>query len=71
MDGKAIFFLTSHNQVDQIVPIIYKLASRGIVDLDVVLYDVDKSDYRVELVQQFDSVTVHSHRTSDGEKKIT
>jgi len=58
-NGKAIFFLHSHNEVDQIVPIIYGLARRGRVDIDIVLTGVESGDYRIDLIRDFDTVSIH------------
>jgi hypothetical protein len=63
-DKKVVFFLNYNNDLDQITPIIYKVANRGVASVDVVIWyaDIDESDYRIQLIKNLNSVTVHSKK---------
>jgi hypothetical protein len=65
-NGKAVFFLRTHNEADQIIPIVYKLARRGRADIDVVLSGIEPSDYRIELIRGLNPVTVHGGDEEDS-----
>jgi len=57
----ALVFLGSHNEVDQISPVIYKLATRETLSIDVVLQTgVPRDDYRIEAIDCYDCVSVYS-----------
>lgn len=64
-DASALFFLGSHNEVDQISPVIYKLADRGNLSIDVLLQTgVPRDDYRIDFLDSYDTLNIHSRRSS-------
>jgi hypothetical protein len=67
-NASALVYLGSHNEVDQISPIIYKLGERNNISVDVILDGlnedrldtterIDLSDYRIQAVNQHDNIT--------------
>lgn len=55
----ALFYIKTHNEVDQISPILYKLGQRGNITVDVVLEgDVSSSDYRIQAVNKYENIKI-------------
>jgi hypothetical protein len=55
----ALFCLERQPGLDQISPVIYKIGERNNISLDVVLdAKVSYSDYRIQLIDQYDNITV-------------
>jgi len=63
----ALFYLSHHNEVDQISPILYKLGKRGNIAVNVVLENgVSSTDYRIAALTQFDTIRILDHGDSSS-----
>jgi hypothetical protein len=67
-NGRALIYLGSHNQIDQISPIIYKLGERRNIGVDVVLESrVSPDDYRIQAIDMFENVIICNKGKSNSQ----
>lgn len=67
--NSLLVFLRTHNEVDQITPVLYKLGERDSISVDVVLSaDLSADDYRVSAIDPFDNVTVYGKGSSSSDR---
>lgn len=66
--GRALIYLGSRNEVDQISPIIHKIGERGNIAVDVVLESaVIPDDYRIRAINSYDGVTICNKGASNSQ----
>jgi len=69
--SSALFFLGSHNEVDQISPILYKLGERGNISVEVKLENsITSGDYRIEKIKQYDNITIFGGKNNSAPSSI-
>lgn len=69
---RVLIYLGSHNEVDQISPIIYKLGERRNIAVDVVLESsVAPGDYRIRAINRYDSVTTCNIGSTNSQLSTT
>jgi hypothetical protein len=67
-NGRALVYLGSHNEVDQISAIVYKLGERGNIAVDVVLEpSVSPDDYRIRAINRYDTVSICNRGTTNSQ----
>ena len=61
MKQKALFFLRHYNDIDHIVPVIYKWleSERGVANVVVTSYPNIMDDFRINFLKQFDNIRIH------------
>jgi len=61
MSGKALFFLRHYNDIDHMVPVIYKWLSLEEISTDVVVTTEPGflSDFRIQFLRQFENLQTH------------
>lgn len=61
MNKKLVFFLRAYNDIDHIVPVIYKWLSTENVPTDIIITSSRDylNDYRIQFLRQFENLNVH------------
>jgi hypothetical protein len=70
-NNSILFFLRSHNEVDQTAPVIYKLGERGNILADIVLSSgISSDDYRITAIDRYDNVTIHGNANTTPSRTV-
>lgn len=69
--NSVVFFLQSHNEVDQISPIIWKIGVRNNIHAEVVLSsEISLQDYRIKEINNYENISIYGGHDNSKKEQV-